>query len=112
MAVSCCFSTVHPGKQINRLPRDNKKTQTTQQASQTHRKQELLDLLHGVCHTQVGLGHGGKHLDEYMQLHGQVCVLGLAAFPQPLLLEQGHMSYPRVRDSTQLTLKLNELCKK
>lgn len=61
---------------------------TTKQWRRTHREQELLDLLHGMCHAQVGVGHGGKHLDEYVQLHRQVGVFGLAAFPQPLLLEQ------------------------
>lgn len=56
-------------------------------AAPTYRKQELLDFLHGVRHAEVGLGHGCEHLDEDVQLHGQVGVLGFAAFPQPLLLK-------------------------
>lgn len=52
----------------------------------THRKQELLDLLHGVGHPQVGLRYRGKHLYEDVQLHGQVGVLGLTALPQAFLL--------------------------
>lgn len=55
---------------------------------QTHRKQELLDLLHGVGHAQVSLGHRRKNLDEHVQLHGEVGILGLTAFPQPLLLKE------------------------
>lgn len=58
----------------------------TKQQIQTHGKQELLDLLHGMRHAQVGIWHRRKHLDEYVQLHRQVGVFGLAAFPQPLLL--------------------------
>lgn len=69
-------------------PRIQVNWNTTKQQSQTHREQELLDLLHGVCHAQVGVGHGRKHLDEYVQLHREVGVFGLAAFPQSLLLEQ------------------------
>lgn len=105
-------NTVRAGKQTQSPTVNNKKTQSTQHQSQTHRKQELLDLLHGVCHAQVGLGHGGKHLDEHVQLHGQVCVLGLAAFPQPFLLKQGHRSVHESNRAHSYPLKLNELCKK
>lgn len=54
----------------------------------THREEELLDLLHGVRHAQVGVGNGSKHLDEHVQLHGEVGVFGFSAFPQTLLLRK------------------------
>lgn len=59
---------------------------TTEKQIQTHRKQELLDLLHGMRHAQVGVWYRRKNLDEYVQFHRQVGVFGLAAFPQSLLL--------------------------
>lgn len=61
-----------------------------QQSRQTHREEELFHFLHGVCHPQVRIRHRGEHLDEDVQLHGQVGVLGLAPFPQALLLESAH----------------------
>lgn len=54
----------------------------------THREEELLDLLHGVRHAQVGVGDGRKHLDEHVQLHREVGVFGFSAFPQTLLLRK------------------------
>lgn len=51
-----------------------------------YRNKELLDLLHGMSHTQVGLRYGCHHLDEHMQLHGQVSIFGLTALSQLFLL--------------------------
>lgn len=58
-----------------------------QNGNRTYREQELFDLFHCVCHAQVGIRHRGKHLDEYVQLHGEMGVLGLAALSQVLLLK-------------------------
>lgn len=55
---------------------------------ETHREQELLDLLHGMRHAQVGVGNGRKHLNEHVQLHREVGVFGFSAFPQTLLLRK------------------------
>lgn len=55
--------------------------------SQTYREQELLDLLHGMSHAQVSIGHRGEDFDEHMQLHRQVGVLWLPSFPQPFFLK-------------------------
>lgn len=52
----------------------------------TYGDEELLDLVHGVGHSQVGLGNGSHHLDEHVQLHAQVGVFGLTTFPQLFLL--------------------------
>lgn len=52
----------------------------------TYRDQELLDLLHGMSHAQIGFWYGCHHLDEHMQLHGQVSIFGLATLPQLFLL--------------------------
>lgn len=52
----------------------------------TYRNEELLDLLHGMSHTQVGLRYGCHHLDEHVQLHGQVSIFGLASLSQLFLL--------------------------
>lgn len=68
----------------------------------THREQELLDLLHGVRHAQVGVRDGRKHLDEHVQLHGEVGVFGFPAFPQTLLLRKrqtGVTLYSLIRQS-------------
>lgn len=89
------------------------KNHTHREQSRTHREEELLDLLHGVCHAQVGLGHGGKHLDEHVQLHGQVRVLGLAAFPQPLLLKNKGTGASASQNGAHGELqRLNELCRR
>ena len=76
--------------------------QLPKQQRGTHRKQELLDLLHGVGHAQVGLGHGGEHLDEHVQLQGQVGVFGLAGFPQPLLLKPDNITSESERQSSEV----------
>lgn len=52
----------------------------------TYRDEELLDLLHGVSHAQIGLWNGRHHLDEHVELHGQVSVFSLATLPQLLFL--------------------------
>lgn len=52
----------------------------------TYRDKELLDLLHGMSHTQIGLWYGCHHLDEHMQLHGQVSIFGLTTLSQLFLL--------------------------
>lgn len=52
----------------------------------TYWDKELLDLLHGMSHTQIGLWYGCHHLDEHMQLHGQVSIFGLTTLSQLFLL--------------------------
>ena len=90
---------------IYKLQMDRSETNATKQ-SHTHGEQELLDFFHGMCHAQVGLWHRGKHLNEHVQLHRQVGILWLAAFPQPLLLEQGqHHRCVSKSTSTRLTLQ-------
>lgn len=74
-----------------------------QQSRQTHREQELFDFLHGVCHPQVRIRHWGEHLNEDVQLHGEVGVLGLAPFPQALLLESAHTRASQEKSSETLT---------
>lgn len=107
MIVRSSYSKVYTDMSIYKLRLDRSETNAIKQ-SHTHREQELLDLLHGVCHAQVGLWHRGKHLDEHMQLHRQVGVLWLATFPQPLLLEQGqHHRCVSKSNSLCLTLPLN-----
>lgn len=52
----------------------------------SHRDEELLDLVHGTRHTVVGLWDGRHHLNEHMQLHGQVSIFGFAALPELFFL--------------------------
>ena len=54
---------------------------------ETYWDKELLDFVHGVSHAQVSLWNGSGHLDEDVQLHGQVCVFSLTTLPQLFLLE-------------------------
>lgn len=52
----------------------------------SHRDEELLDLFHGISHTIIGLWDGRHHLNEDMQLHGQVSIFGFAALPELFFL--------------------------
>lgn len=52
----------------------------------SHRDEELLDLVHGTRHTIVGLWDGCHHLNEHMQLHGQVSIFGFAALSKLFFL--------------------------
>lgn len=53
----------------------------------TYRDEELLDFVHGMCHAQVSLWDGCGHLDEHVQLHGQVGIFGLPTLSQLFLLK-------------------------
>lgn len=55
--------------------------------SRTHRDQELLDLLHSMCHAKICFWDGCCYFNEHMQLHGQVSIFSLTTFPQLFLLK-------------------------
>lgn len=53
-----------------------------------HGYEELLDLFQGTGHAKVGLRYRCRHLDQHMELHAEVCVLGFTTFAQLLLLQE------------------------
>lgn len=52
----------------------------------SYRDEELFDLFHGISHPIVGIWDGRHHLNEHMQLHGQVSVFGFTALPELFFL--------------------------
>lgn len=53
---------------------------------ESHRDEELFDLLHGISHPIIGIWDGSHHLNEHMQLHGQVSIFGFTALPELFFL--------------------------
>lgn len=52
----------------------------------SHRDEELFDLFHGISHAMIGIWNGSHHLNEDMQLHGQVSIFSFAALPELFFL--------------------------
>lgn len=61
----------------------------------SHRDEELFDLFHGVGHPIIGIWDGSHHLNEHMQLHGQVSVFGFTALPELFFLTRNEKQISR-----------------